>query len=200
MRQELLTLEIIKMAKSLKRQIVEITPHYICGSDSLMGMFSIIYLDGNVQVDPELYYFGPTSFLGDYDYYIENESFKFDMLKPKMRYLMAQSQMVENNPVIIYYDDITKGQDYAIDNFVDTINGKAKDGMKILHFEYDNKHFISTSSTMHPINKPDKVSVTAYPYNEISYIAKFTIYKKKYVINEYMALLYLNSAHMGQPV
>lgn len=190
MKQELLTPEIIKMAKSLKRQIIEITPYYICGSDSSMGMFSIIYLDGNVQVDPELYYFGPVNYLNNYDFYIENLSFTFDMAKIRMKYLMNQCQMVENNKVMIHYDDITKGQTYAIPGFVESINGKAKDGISILHFN-DSEYFVSTSSTMHPINKPDKVSVTAYPYNEISYIAKFTIYKKKYVINEYISLLYL---------
>ncbi len=192
MRQELLTLEIIKMAKSLKRQIVEITPHYICGSDSTMSMFSIIYLDGNVQVDPQLYYFGPANSLNDYEKYMESEYYKFYALAYRMRHLMGQCRMVENNQVIIHYDDITKGQDYAISEFVNTINGKAKDGIKISHFDHDDIHFVSTSSTMHPINKPDKVSVTAYPYNEVSYIAKFTIYKKKYTINEYIAFLYLS--------
>lgn len=189
MNKELLTPDIIKMARSLKRQLVEITPHYICGTDSLMRTFSIIYHNGVTPIDSDLYYFGPSNSLGDYDSYVQN-AYKYDIYKQRMQYLRYQCQMVENNTLLMQYDNITKGQTYAVSGFVESLNKKAKDGMSMLNIDSTDL-FISTCSTMQPINKPDIVSISVFPYTDISFMVKFVINKKNYIINEYIAYLYL---------
>lgn len=190
MREELLTPEIIKMAKSLKRQIVEITPHYICGSDSNMATFSIIYLNGSVSVDNELYYFGATSDLFKYDIYLQN-MYLYEMLKGKMAYLRRSCQMAERNRLLFQYNDITIGQQYAVNNFIESINGKAKDGMRLTYLNDAPEYMMSSCSTMHPINKTNAVNITGYEYNDIAYLVRFDINKKNYVIHEYISYLYL---------
>lgn len=188
MRKELLTPEIIKLTKSLKRQIVEITPHYICGSDSMMSEFSIIYLNGSVQVDSELYYFGPTTGLAGYDENVLTDC-SYDMLRSKMNYLRNACQMADNNKVLFSANNIIK-QD-IVTGLVESIASKAKDGM-MLTWINDKEYIMSSCSTMHPINKPDTVDITIYEYNELSFLAKYDIKKKNYTIHEYIAYLYLN--------
>ena len=46
-------------------------------------------------------------------------------------------------------------------------------------------------SSLHPINKPDSVTMNIYRYDDISYLAEYIISKKKFVINEYIRYLYL---------
>lgn len=190
MRKELLTPEIIKMAKSLKRQIVEITPHFICGSDSNMATFSIIYLNGSVQVDDDLYYFGAASELAKYELYSQNK-YAYEMLKPRMQYLRYTCQHIDNNRLLFQYDNVTKESGYCMPGFIESLNAKAKDGSR---FIYDNdcaEYIMSSCSTMHPINKSDIVSVYAWEYTPITFMVRFDIDKKKYAIHEYVSFLYL---------
>lgn len=190
MREELLTKDIIKLARSLKRKIVEITPHYICGCDSQRGYFSIIYINDTVQVDPELYYFGPVNLLTKYNEYLE-QKYMYDAYKQKMNYLRATCQFVEsNNKLLFSYDDITHQAEYVLPGFNECINGKAKDGASILNLD-STDYFMSTSSTIHPINKTDKANISGYAYNDISYIVKYSILKKAYSIHEYICYLYI---------
>ena len=190
MREELLTKDIIKLARSLKRKIVEITPHYICGCDTQASYFSIIYLTDAVRVDPELYYFGPTNLLTKYNDYLEQKHL-YDMYKQKMSYLRSTCQFVEsNNKLLFSYDDIVNQEEYILPGFNQCVNGKAKDGASILNIDATD-YFISTSSTIHSINKKDKINMSGYAYNDISYIVRYSIFKKTYSIHEYMCYLYI---------
>lgn len=190
MREELLTKDIIKLARSLKRQFVEITPHYICGSDfPTMCTFSIIYLDGSIQVDDDLYFIGPTTDLVKYDIYLENE-YIYKRYKPKMDYLRAECVNRENSAKIIFSGDNLVDQDYLIPGFENAVRQKAKEGAQILNVDYTNM-FMSCCAAIHPLNKKDIIDLTCYEYDEISYLAKFIINKKKYCITEYIRFLYL---------
>lgn len=189
MRQELLTPEIIKMARSLKRQIVEITPHYICGSDSIMATFSIIYLNGDVPVDDELYYLGPSNELTNYDNYL-NIKHIYQVFKPYMDHKRSRCQFIENNRLLLRADDITKGQQHIIPGFAESMKMKAKQGVNILNID-NTDIFISSCPSIHPINKPDVVNIFAWEDDEISCMVRFDINKKKYMIHEYVRFLYL---------
>lgn len=188
MREELLTPEIIKMTKSLKRAIVEITPHFICGSDSLMNTFSIIFLNGNVQVDDDLYYFGPTNLLTKYDTYQQSKHM-FESLQSRMNYLRyTVQQVVDNNKLLFAFDDITNF-DY-INGFTESINAKAKDGARFVYPESAD-YMMSSCTTMHPINKTDKVNLRGWEFTPISYLTEYDIIKKKYTIREFISFVYL---------
>lgn len=187
MKKELLTPEIIKMAKSLKRQIVEVTPHYICGTDSLTNTFSIIFLDGSVPVDDELYFFGINTELAKYDIYLQN-MYSYERFKPKMDYLRSTCHLIENNKILLMADDITGGRQYIIPGFAEHLTKKAKDGATML-FTDMGEFILSSCVTMHPINKSDVVNITAYEYDDVSWLGRFTINKKKYTIYEYIRFL-----------
>lgn len=181
--------DIIKVAKSLKRSMVEITPYYICGSDyPLLSTFSIIYPNGNITIPNDTFWFGPTTELGNDEDHVRMEEMWVTYHKPKMDYLRASVLNMETQPPICHIQDIKSGCD--ITGFMESISQKAKYGAKLLNIDFTN-FFITSCSMIHPINKSDSVELILYPYDEISFLSKFIIKKKKYTINEYIRFLYL---------
>lgn len=181
--------EIIKLAKSLKRSIVEITPHYICGTDYPLGCtFSIIYLDGNIQVPNDLYWFGPTTELTKDEEHVKMQEVWMLHHKGKMDYLRATAHRLETQSPIVTTGDLK--DETEINDFMESLNQKAKYGARILDISFT-RYFITSCSMIHPVNKTDGISLVCYPYDNISYLAKFIINKKKYTIYEYIRFLYL---------
>lgn len=181
--------EIIKLAKSLKRSMVEITPHYICGSDyPLLCTFSITYLDGTIAVPDDLYWFGPTTELTKDEEHAKMQDVWLLHHKNKMDYLRATAQRLELQSPIVTTGDLKDDTDF--NNFMESLNKKAKYGASILSMEFTN-YFITSCSMIHPINKTDGVELICYPYDDISFLSKFIIKKKKYTIYEYIRFLYL---------
>lgn len=190
MEEQMLTKDIIKLAKSLKRSIVEVTPHYICGSDSALLYFSIIYIDGSTEVDDELYYLGDSKHLPNYELYMANKH-EYENFKPRLDYLRQTCQSIEYNTLILKADSINIGQNYVVPRLQELLQMKSGDGALMLNADCTNL-FMSACSTMHPINKSDVMHISAYELDDISFIAKFIIDKGKYNIHEYVRFLYLD--------
>ena len=187
MKEEYLTKDIIKIAKSLKRQFVEITPWYICGTDlPNMNTFSIVYLNESLvgEINPDLYYIGPTTDLTKYDSYILN---KYEYFKYKQRMDYLRNVCINFNKQNLLYSIDNCSLD--IKEFSDSLNLKSKDGARMI--TVDDKLFMTCCSAVHPMNKSDIISLEAFEYDSISYLAIFIINKKKYNIIEYIRFLYL---------
>lgn len=184
-----LSKDIIQMAKSLKRNIVEITPHYICGSDTLLSSFSIVYLNGNIEVTDDLYYLGSTNLLTKPEIYGECKH-TFESFRSRIEYLRSTCQFIENNNILYQANAVNTDQTHNISGLNDALAMKSKDGSTMINVDYTNL-FLSTCGTMHPVNKSDVMDITIYENDDVSFIAKFSINKKKYTIYEYARFLYI---------
>lgn len=168
--------DIIKMAKSMKREFIEITNNYISGTDVNRGTFSIIY-----QGSPD-YYIGTLAELEGKkqpDYWKPEE-----MVKSRLDYLKEQSFLLTSRDPIMTIDNLKDDE-----SFLDIVSNKAADGANI--YGFNKQYLMYTFSSLHPLNKPDVISCSIYPVDNISYLAQFVINKKKWVIYEYIRYLYL---------
>lgn len=106
---------------------------------------------------------------------------------------LSRTAVIEGDKVDISLsmtEDNVLDQDYLIPGFENAVRQKAKEGAQILNVDYTNM-FMSCCAAIHPLNKKDIIDLTCYEYDEISYLAKFIINKKKYCITEYIRFLYL---------
>lgn len=172
-----MNLDIIKIAKSMKKEFVEISNSYILGTDVNRCTLSIIY-----ESSPD-YYIGTLAELMDKnkpDYWIPEE-----VLKHNLDGLMSRTFNLVNNTEPIKICDNLKDDEF----FLQVLSNKAADGADL--YRLDTQHMMYTFSSLHPINKSDRVSCSIYNCDERSYIANFIIDKKKYKIHEFIRYLYL---------
>lgn len=169
--------ELIKMAKSMKKEFIEITPNYIAGTDINRYTLSLIYTGS------QEYFIGTINELEGKDklpdYWIPADILQFEMENLKRRTLP-----ILNMAPIAKYDNLKNDE-----LFLDILSKKMSDGANI--YNLDMKHTMYIFSSLHPINKTDKVSCTIYPYDDKSYISYFVIDKNKYQIHEFIRYLYL---------
>lgn len=168
---------IIKLAKSMKKEFIEITNSYIIGTDVNRCTMSIIYTKSDE------YYIGTMAELEGKkipDYWMPN-----DRLKRDIDILMSNCfKVLDRNIVLLKEDNIKEN-----DSFIYSQSMKSSDGASKYAFGLD--FIMYTFSSLHPINKPDTVSMTIYEYDNMSYLAEYKIRKKKYEIIEYIRYLYL---------
>lgn len=176
--------DIIKIAKSMKKEYVHITPKYILGTDINTNTLSIIFMESGEE------YLGTIAELEGKGLPEFAECMTEEILRNRFTYLLAKMA-----PIALYQTSSPIDGFECIDiseneNFLNTSrNIKAKDGAKM--FKFDKKYIMSNFASLHPVNKSDKVYLTLYPYDSISFISKFVIDKKKYEIHEYIRYLYL---------
>lgn len=170
---------IIKIAKSMKRNFIEITPNYICGLDASMSMFSIIYMGGDE------YFIGEIGELMGKPSSIE---WYIDSIKAQLTHCRNECVTISTTRTpLAVFDDLKE-----LESFNDVLSLKSADGAKRFVLGEDYKNFIFyTFSSMHPINKSDKVSLKIYPFDDISCLTEFVIDKKKYQIHEFIRYRYL---------
>ena len=176
--------EIIKIAKSMKKDYVKVTPKYILGTDVNTHTLSIIFMETGEE------YMGTIAELEGKGVPEFSECMTEEILRDRFNHLLTQIAPIAlygTVPPIEGFEclDISES-----DAFLDTCkNIKSKDGAKM--FKLDQNYIMSNFSSLHPINKSDKIYLTLYPRDEISFISKFVINKKKYEIHEYIRYLYL---------
>lgn len=176
--------DIIKIAKSMKKDYIKITPKYILGTDVNTNTLSIIFIETGEE------YMGTVAELEGKGVPEFAECMTEEILRDRFIYLLAKISPMA------FYGTVTPIEGFDCldisenENFLDTSrNMKAKDGAKM--FKLDQTYIMSNFSSLHPVNKSDKVYLTLYPYDEISFMSKFVINKKKYEIHEYIRYLYL---------
>lgn len=168
---------IIKMAKSMKKEFVEITPNYIVGTDINRYTLSIIY-----QGSPD-YFIGTIQELEGKtklpDYWVDHE-----ILKREIYFLKQRTLPILNVEPVFKCDNLKDDE-----SFVNILSKKTTDGANI--YNLNTKHMMYIFSSLHPVNKTDSISCTIYPYDITSYVAHFVIDKRKYQIHEFIRYLYL---------
>lgn len=169
---------IIKMVKSMKRDLVMITNSFIAGTDIYCCMLSVIHEGSDEQ------FVGSIAELNQKknpDYYIGPERTRY-----AIRNLMNNAyQITSSYPIIFQIDDL-KEDEY----FNDAIGRKMADGAN--PYVLNKKYVMYIFSSLHPINKSDKVGCEIYDLQDNrTYMIHFIISKPKYTIHEYLRYLYL---------
>lgn len=168
---------IIKLAKSMKKDLIVIRNNYIMGTDIYRCTLSIIY-EGSTETFSGAV--GELEGKGLPDYYIGPERIEAELDGLMKRTFDALSN---RNPV--YRVDNMKDDE----SFNDVLKRKMSDGAEIYMFNM--QYPMSIFSSLHPVNKSDKLQCEIYDINDGTYIAHFIIYKPKYQIHEYIRYLYL---------
>lgn len=168
--------DVIKMAKSMKRKYVEITPNCIYGLDESFSLFSVIYSGGDE------FFAGDIMELSAGKEVEERERLEETILYNMDKCIKGFIPVTNTEPVVVI-------NDLKEDETFNTILGlKATDGARKM--VVDNKYVLYQHGTMHPVTKSDGVSLKIYPYDNISFIAEFIVNKKKYEIHEFVRYRY----------
>lgn len=190
--------EILKIARSMKRSIVHISPHYILGSDEDYCTLSIIEINTEVP-KPFTYHINdiltedkkdkfvnehPSEFFTEYEETVPGiyiNTFHENIYRNNIFELFNKVTMYLINSTPIYQSDsLEKNEDFM--NKVAKL--KVSDGMTT--YILDNRFLITNFNKLHPINASDKLSVRIFDLDDISYLYEFFIIKKKYTIKEYI--------------
>lgn len=168
---------IIKLAKTMKRDFVEVTSSYILGTDVNRGIMSIIYTGGDE------YYIGTLAELEGKkvpDFWMPLDRLKMDMDRLKTRTF----HIVETQPIIYETEDLKENE-----SFMTMQAKKAAEGATL--FQAADQYLMYCTSSIHPLNKTDSIKMRIYPYDKISYLSCYEITKKTHKIYEYIRYLYL---------
>lgn len=167
---------IIKMAKSMKKEFIEITPNYIIGTDVNRCTLSIIY-EGSSE-----YFVGTLQELENKkipDYWIPK-----DIVSKELNDIKNRTLPILNTAPLFSIDDLKSSE-----SFMSILDSKMTDGANMCRLTPE--YMMYMYSSLHPVNKTDKISCTVFPYDDISFISYFIINKKKYQIHEFIRYLYL---------
>ena len=175
-------IDIVKMAKSMKRYYVHINDRYILGANETLNMISVIWLPE--EIEKRIHHLEEAKNLTVDS--IGTIPIDYRILD-RMNYMLSHACASTGAP--IYSSAIEDGVPIH-DSFTNAIGQKASDGATIVK-DIENKLAMYTHSTLHPLNKTDKISMDVYDMDKISYLVKFTIDKKKYQIIEYIRFLKL---------
>ena len=171
---------VLQIAKSMKRTYVELCSNYICGLDESMSLFSIVFEGSNE------YYFGKINTLVKETEVDIEETIEISRVKPFIdKYRNTCMRIISSVEPIVQVEDVR-----SCGNFEELNSMKSAMGAKIFKFEGFN-NVMYTFSSIHPINKSDKVSLKIYPYDEFTFLSEFIIDKKKYQIHEFIRYCYL---------
>lgn len=193
----------LKIAKTMKRDMVYITPTRMLGLDSGKCALSIIDIESEI----------PVSFAGKTAALLNEKKKESFLIKNASTFLYEYKKLDEDlycnlfeqeriiNDIMSAYNRLMNHLSTATlictmvdlhlnDDFMNGTYGiRADDGYKkniINGFYFD--HF----TKMHCNSKSDKVSLNIYDNDEYSYIYEFFVDKKKYVVKEYFRIRKLN--------
>lgn len=193
----------LKIAKTMKRDFVYVTPTRMLGLDISKCALSIIDIDSDII----------TSFAGKVasllnekkkdTYIIKNAStfmYEYKKLDEDLYCNMFDQDGIKED-ILDAYNRLCNRLARAVliatfpnlhlnNDFMDNTYGiKATDGYK--KFIMDGYYF-DCFTKMHCISKSDKVSLNIYDADQYSYIYEFFVDKKKYVVREYFRIRKLN--------
>ena len=178
---------IYDMCKVLKGNTINFYNNKIMSLDSdinPISSISIIYTDTLLDLDYTqcISMEKLKDFYSDvnHDEYIPTQSIE----GIKESYILNTFIEPTNNQLIYSIDDLR-----LIDEFNVAMSKKAKDGITLI---YVDRFPISICPSILPLNKSDKISLEIYNDRILgSFLAKFIIDKKKFVINKYIRYLFI---------
>lgn len=197
MRWKKMNQETMKIARSMKRPIVHISPNYMLGTDEEFCTLSVIEISSDIQ----------RSFTTTVnDYLDESKIEKFSVAHPDI--FFTEYQMIDTNFYINLWKEpylfsnifsvFNKIQyylrfqivytEYGLEKnteFMDTV-AKLKVNDGLTRFMLGGKYMITSFNKVHAINASDKVSVNIYDIDPISFLCEFIVDKKKYTVKEYI--------------
>ena len=189
----------LAIAKTMKRPIIHVNENYILGSDDEFTMLSIIRNpppyeiprpystrlsgEGALLTKDKVETFSSTNTMEFYTEYdsigdggdyinIFNENYIYNTL---MNLLRKTSNL---GPLIYSEEGLEKT------GFMQIAKMKIDDGSK--NYIFGDKYLSVIFSKLHAINQKDKVAVEIYVPDNQSYIMRFLINKKTYIIEEFM--------------
>ena len=193
-------------AKSLKQRDFVFTPTYLIGLDNIKNYLCYVELDTNFLSNPaemydcvinakELSAFIKTITLESE--FIIDETKNIDTIattsgslnirfeKYNIRFAKYKLEKVAYD-LGLHTDHVKQSVDVT-NELSELFSLKKADG--IIYFKY-NGYFMTLFSGLLPINKSDKIHLTIYNQSTINtFIANFTIIKKKFKVNIYLAYL-----------
>lgn len=175
------------ISKTLKGNTVSFYNNRIMSLNSDMNpiySISIVYTDTQLQLENNMCIKMETfkSFVkGDIlEEYIPLQSPK----GIKEAYILDSFVEPKQDQMIHFINDLKQ-----YDQFNSALSKKSKDGMQLVYID---NYPISICAGLLPINKSDNVSLEIYNDNvPNTFLCKFNIDKKKFVINKYIRYLYL---------
>lgn len=204
-------LELISIAKQMKKQIVTFQDGRILGVDETFTSLSIIYYD-NEKYDlfkedlykglsltfvlNELIAFLKNNDLSSSQYYIDQygihqistnrcfeNRFVFEKEIMNMDTRCKYYMSISNHTIV----DHNIRQDQCFNSILEL---KKKDGSTM--YNLDNRYLMSTFSSIHPVTKTDKMFVDIFELpDKRSFLSKFKITKKTCVIEEFIRYRFL---------
>ena len=189
--------EILKIARSMKRPIIHISPNYMLGTDEEFCTLSLIEISSDI----------PRSFTTAVnDYLDEGKIEKFSVAHPEI--FFTEYQMIDNSFYVntwkepylfsnifnifgrvqryITYPVVYSETGLEKDNLFMTTVAKLKVDDGLTRYIFGNKYIATNFNKVHAINASDKVSVNIYDIDPISFLCEFIVTKKKYTIKEYI--------------
>ena len=163
---------IMTMIKNLKMPYIKLDSSYIAGTDLSLSAYSIIF-----QQSPENYIGTLQEFTGKPrpGWAVRNE-----MLSAAMTHKFCVCVDLLNKQPIYHEDNIRE----ANSAYNDVIRMKKSDGARPVRL---NDNYIAyLSSGLCSINASDSVAVDVYPYDNISFMVMYTVFKKDYKIHQFM--------------
>lgn len=188
----------LKIAKTMKRNYIFVTPTRMYGLDIEKGALSIIDIESDVQIP----------FAGEVSS-ILNEKKKESYLKKNTPTFLNEYKQLTDDMYLNFWDEpkvmgmimsaysnlntLLNGRFarliYSIDNLEkneefmkNTYGIKTDDGYRKYIFE---NYYLDCFSKVHCISKSDKVALNVYDVDPYSLVYEFFIDKKKYVVKEY---------------
>lgn len=189
--------EILKIARSMKRPIIHVSPNYILGTDEEFCTLSIIETNSEI----------PRSFTTTVNEYLDDSKIeKFSVAHPDI--FFTEYQMIDTSfyinvwkepylfsNIFSLFNRLQRYLSYPIvysefgleknPEFMNTV-AKLKVNDGLTRYSIGNKYIITNFNKIHAINASDKVSVNVYDIDPITFLCEFVVYKKKYTIKEYI--------------
>ena len=189
---------VVKIAKTMKRPIVYITPTYMLGTDDEFCTLSKINIESDI-IRPMAFRISDCLLGTTKDKYAQAhpEIFfsEYTHIQDDM-YINTWQEPVLMNTLIGMYMRVSRALDGLVpiyssvgfekdDNFMQTV-AKLKVSSGLQSYVLEGAYIQTSFNKVHAINANDKVSLNIYDIDYESYMYEFIIDKKKYQVVEYI--------------
>lgn len=191
-------------AKALKQREFVIINNSIVGLDNVDSYLVFINLDTNIFYNPDLN--GLVFNMRELSAFVKTISIEseFEINQAISQYCIVTmvDKLIINNVSLGIYNHILEKINFAlspktimspkqlINEEIQNVFALRKDD-GCIYYKHNNKYMMTLFSGILPVNKGDKVYLTILPNNITSFISKFEIVKKKFIVNIYIAYLYM---------
>ena len=160
---------IIKIAKGMKRPVIQLRNNKILGTDEEFCTLS-------KSAHPDIFFAEYKKIIDGF--YINGWA--------EIQYADIISDMWERIAYYINYSNIIYSETGLEKNeqFMSLCKAKVSDGLQ--YYNIDNKYLQTSFNKIHCINSKDKVSLNIYDIDMESLLYEYIIDKKKYVVNQYV--------------